>query len=83
MLEINYRKELELRLKNKKRQLSLLLEERQEAISTGRDWWEVQSLINSVSVDIDTIKGRIDNIGKTGTTMLDSNSKTISNLINK
>lgn len=64
MSECQYRKELNAKLKKKQIELNQLYEDRKKLATCKETFWNVQHAINSLQVDIETIKSRISNYGK-------------------
>lgn len=64
MAECSYRKELNAQLKKKQKQLNELYQERERLSTCKETFGHVQNGINSLSVDIQAIKSRIENYGK-------------------
>ena len=64
MAECSYRKELNTKLKKKQEELNKLYEERKSLETCKETFWNVQHAINSLQVDIETIKSRLANYGK-------------------
>jgi len=64
MAECSYRKELNSKLKMKQEELNKLYEERKSLETCKETFWNVQHAINSLQVDIETIKSRLANYGK-------------------
>lgn len=64
MAECSYRKELNTKLRKKQEELNKLYEERKNLETCKETFWNVQHAINSLQVDIETIKSRLANYGK-------------------
>jgi hypothetical protein len=64
MSECQYRKELNANLKKKQIELNKLYEDRKNLATCKETFWHVQHAINSLQVDIETIKSRLKNYGK-------------------
>ena len=64
MAECSYRKALNINLKKKQEELNKLYEDRKSLETCEETFWHVQHAINSLQIDIQTIKSRIENYGK-------------------
>lgn len=59
-----YLTELREKLQNKQNELNKLYEDRKALATCKESFWNLQHAINSLQVDIHTIKSRIENYGK-------------------
>lgn len=80
MGDAKYRNELMKRLSQQKKELEALYEKREQHVHNKENWYHVQCAINIKSVDIQTTRSRIENVGNFRGGVADSESV---NTVNK